>query len=87
MAWSRHYAALLKYGEEHGDCNVPQKTVYECVLPGLGEGGTDYEYKGRLGQWLTVQRGSHRGTSKQKLTPKREALLQALVDRGKRGSI
>jgi hypothetical protein len=78
--WTRNYAALLKYGEEYGTCNVPTKFYYECILPGMGEDGSDYEYKGKLGQWLSNQK-SAKNTCK--LGPEREAQLQILVDKGK----
>ena len=81
--WSRHYAALLNYGEEHGHCNVPIKAVYECILIGMGDNGEDFQYKGNLGTWLRAQRGSHNGRKGcRPLTAEREASLQKLVDEG-----
>ena len=81
--WPRNYAALLKYYEEHGTCNVNRKAIYECDLEGLGEDGGVYHYVGNLGQWLNRQRMAKKGTGKDKITPEREALLQKLVDEGK----
>jgi hypothetical protein len=46
IVWSIHYAALMKYGEEFGSCNIPQERLYDCILPGMGEGGIDYNYSG-----------------------------------------
>ena len=80
--WPRHYAALLEYYKEHGTCNVPQQVYYECELPGMGdEEGEDFHYIGYLGLWLANQRRCKRGL-RSALTPKRDALLQALVDEG-----
>lgn len=84
LPWDTHYSALLIYLEKYGHCNVPQKAVFDCVLPGAGPAGTDLTYGGKLGRWLDLQRRmkkGRRGTGK--LTPEREALLQALVDQGK----
>lgn len=65
---------------------VPIEAEYECLLEGLGEGGTDLHYKSKLGPWLSNQRQRHRGSKgKQKLSPEREALLQGLVDQGTDG--
>jgi hypothetical protein len=87
--WPRHYSALVSYGEQHGHCNPPADTVYECELPGLGGGVeedgvvTSYHYKGKLGVWVQNQRSFRRLPSgKRKLSPDREALLQHLVDQG-----
>ena len=80
--WPRHYAALLLYKELHGHCNVPRSVTCECVLPGM-EGVSDYEYRGKLGEWVHNQRQAKKGTQRSyKLTPEREALLQKLVDEG-----
>jgi hypothetical protein len=76
--WNISYAALVKYGEEFGTCNVPQSKAYKCILPGMGENGNDYEYKGNLGYWLDNQKQA----KKRKLKPEREAKLQILVDKG-----
>ena len=53
-----------------------------CALAGMGKGGSDYRYVGNLGKWLHHQRCGKKGTSKTKLRPDREALLQKLVDQG-----
>ena len=81
--WGRHYAALLKYGEEYGTYNIPKKDSFDCVLPGMGEDGGDFHYRNKLGSWLCTQRQARKGTlGTHKLTPEREALLQQLVDEG-----
>lgn len=83
IIWLRNYAALLEYGKEHGHCNVPCMASYKCVLHGLGEDGSDYQYSGKLGYWLGHQRQlkkGHRGTNK--LLAYREFYLQTLVDQG-----
>jgi hypothetical protein len=81
--WPRNFAALLRYGEEYKTCNVPSKAVYECILPGMGDNGTDFQYMGRLGVWLNNQRRAKKGThGSRRITPDREALLQMLVDEG-----
>ena len=58
--WPRHYAALVEYGKEYGHCNVPRKNIahdyYKCVLKGIGENGSDFQYHGNLGTWLFTQR-------------------------------
>ena len=83
ISWPRNYAALLEYYKEHGTCNVPQKTVYECDLLGLGENGGVYHYVGKLGNWLKYQRKAKKGKDNKKITPDRQAMLQTLVDEGK----
>ena len=81
--WSLHYAALLKYYDEHGTCNVPQATVYECKLPGMGKNGRTYHFKGKLGHWVRNQRQIKKGGSKKrKLTIEQKTKLQLLVDQG-----
>jgi hypothetical protein len=80
--WQKQYAALVEYGKEHGNCNIPVMASYECELPGYGPNGESLHYKGRLGKWLTTQRQSKKGNG-YKLTIEREALLQKLVDEGK----
>jgi hypothetical protein len=79
--WNRHYSALVDYGRQNGHCNVPQCQSYECTLPGMGDDGGDYHYKGRLGIWLCTQRQSKKGM-RSALAPEREELLQELVDQG-----
>lgn len=82
--WSKHFAALLRFGEEHGHCNVPQNIVFQCILPGLGPEGTDLDYKCNLGQWLAKQRQARRGKFKPiGLSEEKEALLQDIVNKGK----
>jgi hypothetical protein len=83
ILWRHNYAALVKYCEEYGTCNVRKRHFFECILPGMGEGGSDYEYKGNLGLWLHRQRKAKKGLSKKFLTADREAQLQTLVDKGK----
>jgi hypothetical protein len=82
--WNRNYAALVKYGEEYGTCNIPSLKSYECILPGMGEDDSDYEYKGKLGYWLKRQRQAKKGgQGRAALTAERETKLQILVDKGK----
>ena len=84
VEWPRHYAALLEYAKEHGHCNVPWNKSYECLLPGMGDGGSDFAYSGKLGPWLQTQRRMKKGTKGNKrLTDEREAQLQTLVDQGR----
>ena len=96
ISWPLNYAALLDYRRVHGHCNVPhghfnmphrhcnipQRDTYECVLVGMGEGGSDYRYVGNLGTWLHSQRSCKKGTRGYSLSSDREALLQKLVDQG-----
>lgn len=81
--WDLHYAALIEYSKEYGDCNIPLKKSYECLLKGLGANGTDLKYSRKLGRWLDTQRVAKRGTRSDKnLSKDRELKLQALVDQG-----
>ena len=80
--WPISFAALLMYCKEHGTCNIVSSAHYECMLEGMGENHTTFHYQGNLGRWLSNQRTSKKGTSRYKLTPEKEALLQALVDAG-----
>ena len=82
IEWKYHYAALLKYYEEHGTYNVPHLRVYECELEGMGEDGGVYHYRGNLLFWLHNQRNAKKGQGTCKMTAERLALLQALVDEG-----
>lgn len=66
--WSKHFAALKKYGEEHGHCNIPLGENYRCVLHGLGPDGEDYQYEGRLGKWLYAQRCAKKGVKDTKVS-------------------
>ena len=81
--WSHHYAALLKYYEEYGTCNVPSKCIYECDLPNIGEDCGIYHYKSGLGRWLISQRQAKKGIDNRRLSSEHEAKLQLLVDQGK----
>ena len=80
--WKISYAALLHYCTTHGHCNVPQKDSYECVLPGMADDGTDYNFSGGLGHWLHNQQTMKKGEHGSNLSPDRERLLQQLVDEG-----
>jgi Helicase associated domain len=81
-AWPRYYAALLKYGDEYGNCNVPSRAMYECDIV---EDGQVRRFKGRLGMWLKEQRLAKRGVGGRPLLPEdRMRLLQQLVDAGTR---
>lgn len=83
MNWLRSYAALVQYGNESGHCNVPQSATYSCTLPGLADDGSDYEFEGMLGSWLSAQRGRKKGSNGLKpLLADREAQLQKLVNQG-----
>jgi hypothetical protein len=84
LEWQIHYAALVAFGNEFGHCNVTQKYIYECDLPGLGEGGSVYHYRGKLGVWLSKQRSNKRSSipGGKSMSPEREVLLQNLVDEG-----
>ena len=74
---------MLQYKTEHGHCNVPQTDSYKCILRGLGEDGSDLEYSGNLGSWLSKQRSMKKGTAGYgRLRADREVLLQQLVDQG-----
>ena len=81
--WQRHFAALLKYGEQHGTCNILCNIIYECDLPGMGLNGGIYKYKAKLGEWLHSQRQFKNGKRKSKLAPSRNDRLQKLVDEGR----
>jgi len=64
LAWPQHYAALLRYGEEHnGNYNVPHKCVYTCdVLVQYDDGSAKLEhYNSMLGNWLHNQRQMKKG--------------------------
>jgi hypothetical protein len=77
----------MEFERRHGTFNVPKMHVFECMLPGLGDDGSVYHYKGKLGQWLSTQRQVKRGGTKAlSLDPNRERLLQRLVDEGERAS-
>ena len=78
-----HYSALLEFYKEFDTCNVPQRSTYECDLPGMGENGGNYHYNGTLGRWLHDQRQLKKGKNHTKVTSDRLAQLQILVDEGK----
>ena len=82
LEWYTNYAALLEYYKEHGTCNVSRKVIYECDLEGCGDDGGVYHYAGKLGFWLCNQRQAKNNQGNRKITPKRQALLQKLVDEG-----
>jgi hypothetical protein len=71
--WGLHFDALVRYGEEHGHCNVPQPSEY----PLKDENGTNSTCK--LGFWVSKQRKNQKNGS---LLPDREEQLQGLVDGG-----
>eukprot|EP01041_Mallomonas_annulata_P002388 gene2388-4635_t len=71
IGWNENYAAVLKYGQEHGgNCNVP--SLFNKKLP---DNKTNL-----LGRWLSAQRLFFK---KNELREDRKALLQELVDAGK----
>lgn len=77
--WARHYAALLEYCRQYDTCNIAQKDIFKCDLPGLGMDGGILHYEGALGKWLDNQRRkAHQG----KMHKEREMRLQALSDQG-----
>ena len=82
VEWRYHYAALLEYYKEHGTCNVPKRSSYECDIPDMGDDGAVYHYKGNLGSWLDYQRKANRSTGLHRISPERVAQLQLLVDEG-----
>lgn len=79
VTWADNFAALKKYGEELGNCNVPLRGSYECVLEGFGEGGAGLHYVGKLGIWLQIQRQM---IAHKRMPADREALIQELIDAG-----
>jgi hypothetical protein len=83
-SWMRQYAALVRYGEIHGHCNVPLSETFDCDLPSLTENGITRHYSGRLGVWVRNQRQRRNNAESggAQLTPEHEALLQKLVDEG-----
>jgi hypothetical protein len=83
IMWPRHFAALMHFYSARGHCNIPTREKYSCVLEGLGPDGGALEYSGNLGSWVDYQRRCKKGTAGGcRLTPDREAMLQALVDEG-----
>jgi hypothetical protein len=82
IEWHHHYAALMKFYEAHGHCNVPQSLLYECDIE--GENGMDIHYVGKLGSWVNSQKSAKGGTHKTyNLTPERDEKIQTLIDEGK----
>lgn len=67
--WEMRYQALIKYGKDNGNCNVPY--TYRVTLP---DGSVTC-----LGQWLQDQRKEKRQGN---LKPSRQEKLQLLVDEG-----
>ncbi len=76
------YAALLEYGKEHGDCNIPRNSTYECILTTFSGPNLQVTYTGDLGAWLQRQRQARKGYGG-KLSTERRGLLQRLVSEGK----
>jgi hypothetical protein len=64
--WKRHFAALNHFYDSNGHCNIPQRHLYECDLPGLGSDGQTYHYKAHLGIWLDNQKHAKRGTGRKR---------------------
>lgn len=86
-SWQLCFAALKVFIHKHGHCEVPVKEVYEYIIPGAGEGGTDALFNGMLGDWVQKQRQLHKGKLGKKdaasqLPPDQEAAIQQLVDQG-----
>lgn len=83
LDWNLNYAALIEYGKEYGNCNVPTRKHYECILTGNGANGSDHKYSGKLGTWLCNQKRKKRGSyGNLTLSLDHETLLQSLVDEG-----
>jgi len=58
--------------------------IFLPLLPSSALLKDDYEYKGKLGQWLSMQRKMKKGIAGVAvLSPRCESLLQALVDQGR----
>lgn len=79
--WPIHYAALVKYRDEHGSANIPQTRSYECELTAADGVDVDgvYQYSFKLGFWLSRQRHAYRCG---KLSEDRIDRLQELVESG-----
>ena len=75
--WNRHFAALLEYGKENGDYNIPAKARYECYI--TSKDNIKEHYTGVLGSWLDRQRRYKKTNT---LTQDRKKQLQILVDQG-----
>jgi len=79
----------LKFGEIHGHYNVPRSGNFQCDLPDFPDEHGNSAFNAKLGNWVYWQRELRKGgkskssSSSSKLTPEREALLQALADEGK----
>lgn len=67
--WERVFAFLVQYGEEHGNCNVPER--YNLVL----ETGEHI----KLGRWLDRQRGHMK---RNKMRSDRLKKMEDLMNRG-----
>ena len=88
--WNHHYAALLEYCKQYGNCNIPYYEEYECVIPDPQASGTNLTvtvgrnvtYQGKLGEWLRNQRNLKYSQSEE-LLPSQWKLLQSLVDENK----
>ena len=86
--WQRNYDALLHYIYKHGNSDIPNKFIYECILPnngnqnenGDGEDST-FHYKSDLGSWLVAQKTVMKNTVKP-MPPARLEKLQKLIDEG-----
>ena len=81
ITWPTNYAALLKYKELRGHCNLTKSASFRCTLKGPND--EDIPYAGPLGKWLSDQKQLvAEGIARRGLTDDRMALLKALVDDG-----
>ena len=81
VAWPTNYAALLKYKELRGHCNLTKSASFRCTLKGPND--EDIPYNGPLGKWLADQKQLvAEGVARRGLSDERMALLKALVDEG-----
>lgn len=76
--WDLRYECLVKFGDDHGHCNVPQK--YIVTLPNNNQTLAQEDKAIHLGKWLALQRTEKRHG---KLSSARFLRLQLLVDEGK----
>lgn len=76
--WETMFGLLLDYGEEHGDCNVPERLKVAKGSPS-GELDNQGEDGSNLGKWLQRQR---HGMKMQSLRADRMVRMQQLVNSG-----
>ena len=81
--WEAKFAELELYHASHGDCNVPQKGVEGCGLPGCGGAS----HSKALGAWVDKQREAKKGNGSNKLTQERIEKLDGLGFQWEKGSL